>query len=303
MGSSKHHSGWPWVLAHLREHETPDGILFDDFLDRTIFFDERRIPHEYPYREPFVGIFHHAADCPAWMRFLRSRLLHQELKADRWLKVRDRCKGVIVLSRHVAGQLRGMLDQPVQVIKHPILDEGSRWSVDRWEQDKRVCQVGHYGRNVHAIWQLPPVYGCTYYRFKVSGRSWQLHNISARKRFKHTRRYYPGVVDRKPIPNEMYDDMLCSSVVLMELLTGSANNVVVECIVRGTPLLINPYPAAVEYLGPEYPLYYDDLDHAALLIRKENLVEAHEYLMALDKTPLQIETFVSEVKSFIGGLT
>lgn len=301
MGYQKHHSGWPWVLANMRRYETPDGILFDDFMDRTLFFAEHRVPQEFPYKEPFVGIFHHAADCPRWMRFLRGRLLYEELKCDRWLAVRDNCKGIIVLSKHVSDQLKGLVEPPVCVIKHPILDAGSRWSVDRWEKtQKQVCQVGYYGRNVHAIWQLPPVYGCKYIRFKVRGRSFQQHNMAAQKRFKRTRQYYPGVVDQSPIPNEMYDDMLCRSVVLMELLMGSANNVVVECIVRGTPLLINRYPAVVEYLGEDYPLYYDTLDHAASLINKPTLVEAHEYLMKLDKRDLTAESFVRSVQRFIG---
>ena len=68
----------------------------------------------------------------------------------------------------------------------------------------------------------------------------------------------PGVIARKMVPNEEYDALLSSSVVLCLMYATAANNVVVECIARGTPLLINPLPAVVEYLGPDYPLYAAD---------------------------------------------
>ena len=59
---------------------------------------------------------------------------------------------------------------------------------------------------------------------------------------------------------------LSSSVVLCLLYATAANNVVIECIARATPILVNPLAAVVEYLGPDYPLYACDEDEAALLL-------------------------------------
>jgi hypothetical protein len=55
--------------------------------------------------------------------------------------------------------------------------------------------------------------------------------------------------------------------------------VVVECLARGTPLLVNKLPAVEEYLGPDYPLYYHDLEAAAAYaVDLPRLRAAHEYL-------------------------
>lgn len=61
-----------------------------------------------------------------------------------------------------------------------------------------------------------------------------------------------------------YDRLLSQNLVFLDLYDSSANNALVECIVRGTPVLVNPLDAVVEYLGVDYPLHFDNLAEAAL---------------------------------------
>jgi hypothetical protein len=90
----------------------------------------------------------------------------------------------------------------------------------------------------------------------------------------------PNVTMLSMVPNDQYDQLLSSSVVLCLMFATAANNVVVECIARGTPLLINPLPAAVEYLGLDYPLYVSDEAEAAhFLNAPTRILAAHEYLL------------------------
>ena len=64
------------------------------------------------------------------------------------------------------------------------------------------------------------------------------------------------------LPNENYDHWLSENIIFLDLYDASANNVVIECMMRNTPLLINPIEPVVEYLGKEYPFYYTDLNEA-----------------------------------------
>ena len=50
-----------------------------------------------------------------------------------------------------------------------------------------------------------------------------------------------------------YDCLLPENVMAIELFDASANNVVVECIARNTPIIVNRHPAVVEYLTADYP--------------------------------------------------
>jgi hypothetical protein len=94
------------------------------------------------------------------------------------------------------------------------------------------------------------------------------------------------------VSNEEYDRLLSQNVVFCHLLDSSANNVVIECIARNTPLLINRLPAIEEYLGRDYPLYFSSLDEAALkLAQVENVLAAHEYLRGLPKEQFSQQAF------------
>ena len=81
------------------------------------------------------------------------------------------------------------------------------------------------------------------------------------------------------------------------LSKNSANNAVIECIARGTPLLINKQPATVEYLGEEYPFYFDNLEEASKKSKDYVLIEkTHHYLMTFDKRKqITIEYFKDQL--------
>ena len=55
---------------------------------------------------------------------------------------------------------------------------------------------------------------------------------------------------------------------------------------RATPLLINPLPGVIEYLGADYPLYFETLaEAAAKALDTSLLLETHEYLKSCETRP------------------
>jgi hypothetical protein len=99
-----------------------------------------------------------------------------------------------------------------------------------------------------------------------------------------------------------YDCLLAENVVAIELFDASANNVVVECIARNTPIIVNRHPAVVEYLTADYPLYFTDLSEIPELLAIDRVVAAHEYLAALDKPWLDGRFFRESVGSILRHL-
>lgn len=97
------------------------------------------------------------------------------------------------------------------------------------------------------------------------------------------------------LENNQYDELLSNSVVFLNLVDASAVNTVIECIVRETPILINRLPALEEYLGKEYPLFYDNLDQVFDLLQPKQILSAHDYLKSRDKEFLKIDSFLSEI--------
>ena len=84
----------------------------------------------------------------------------------------------------------------------------------------------------------------------------------------------------KYLSNEDYDSFLSKNIVFIYLYDASANNTVVECIARNTPLLINPLKPVKEYLGEDYPFYYNSLEEAASKACNFDLIhKTHQFLL------------------------
>ena len=107
---------------------------------------------------------------------------------------------------------------------------------------------------------------------------------------------YDGVLELGFLPKEEYERVLATDVILSEVFAASANNVVIDCMVRNTPLVINRHPAVFEYLGSDYPLYFETITEVPRLLSPERVVAAHRYLAARDKSELRGEFFTSAVE-------
>ncbi len=86
---------------------------------------------------------------------------------------------------------------------------------------------------------------------------------------------------------EEYDEELTKNVVFLDLYDVSASNKIVECIVWASPLVVNKLDAVIEYLGEDYPLYYEKLQDVPSQACEE-VREAHDYLKSLDRSQYDI---------------
>jgi len=97
-------------------------------------------------------------------------------------------------------------------------------------------------------------------------------------------------------PHEKFDMLLTENVVFLNLIDVSAANTVIECIVRNTPICINRLPALEEYLGQDYPMFYDTLEEAYNKLSNKKLIKAtHKYLKCLKKEKFTINYFLQKL--------
>jgi len=95
-----------------------------------------------------------------------------------------------------------------------------------------------------------------------------------------------------------YDQLLSENIVMIYLKDVSGCNSLIECIVRETPILINRHPAVIEYLGEDYPFYYNSLEEAKEKLDSPwEIAKAHFYLKSLRKGDLTIEYFLNRLVS------
>jgi hypothetical protein len=276
------------------------GILLDDYVEQTFCYQ----PEPMIYQEPWIGIFHHPPNIPQFTTPPES--LHEMLAGEAFQQSLPQLRGAIALSKYLAEHLRESLSVPVWVIKHPSEIPEQGWSFDRYHasQPKKLVQLGWYLRNTRAIYQVPKLRDHCKLRYLPGLERLIDYDQKVLNMWFETERRveYGGVTECGYVPAQDYDETLNTSVVLTELFEASANNVVVECIARGTPIVVNRHPATIEYLGENYPLYFDEPPEIPHLLQPDRVLAAHQHLMSLDRTWLYGESFAGQVAKVVLSL-
>lgn len=318
-----HRSGWQYVVEHMKMYHNPNGIIFDSYLDKTFGWnlDFHVATGVLPIRKPWTGVFHHTPDVEYDKNNLTSII-----NLDVFKKSLKYCTGLIVLSKYLRDWLSQYVSVPIKVAYHPTELIVPAWEMEKWTEnkDKKIVQVGAWMRDPFGIYSLTPPKGIR----KCALKGKQMNNYYPSETFlsdfkstlckcatvtptccicrQSTNKFIVGLYDDiedrlkkvemiDTLENEDYDDLLNQNIVFIKLVDASACNTIIECIARNTPILVNRLPAVIEYLGENYPLYYESLDDIHSLVTDQNLSKASLYLRNMDKRFLQIDTFTSTI--------
>ncbi len=275
-------------MEGLRDLHAPGGVLLVDCF-------EDRVWTKNPVTRPWVGFLH---GVPAHPRFVNAVYgygsdtpLASIVASETWALSEPYCFGIFVLSSYAQRFLSPRTEVPVEVVYHATEFVGHTFDHERFlrNPDKKLILVGHWLRDFQCIFDL-----------QVSRyQKWILKCEPAvnYERILSSVRPNPSVNLRPYASPEQYDILLGENVVFLPLFDSSANNALIECIVRNTPVLINRLPAVVEYLGEQYPLYYETLEEAARKVEDFELVgQASDYLRAMDKERFSRAHFVWSFK-------
>jgi hypothetical protein len=173
------------------------------------------------------------------------------------------------------------VDVPVEAVPLPTATPALRFTLDGFRDNPlpRVVQIGTWLRKLHAVHDLPVR---RLQRTIVHQHEPYIDDLFAAEREALRLQVDESLVETLPfLDDRAYDELLSCNLVFVELYAAAANHAVVECLVRGTPILVNPLPAVREYLGDDYPLYFVSRTEAARKAEDpELIVAAHEHLVA-----------------------
>ncbi|WP_310490373.1 tetratricopeptide repeat protein [Chamaesiphon sp. VAR_69_metabat_338] len=310
-----HRSGWNFAIQALKSLHNPHGILFDGYLDDNFLFQHERLGLRsqrmlakmqvdgvfeqfatsaekgiVPYQQPWVGFLHSPQSMPLWFNYPQrspQKLFEKEI----WQASLPYCLGLFSLSEYHAQWLREQTGKPVSVLTHPTEIPDRKFEFERFitNPHKKVVQIGWWLRKLNSIDRLPLAEDNSlgYQKVRI-GSFFDLEAASFANLLKLEARIYKIEVDEiyrsntvaiDYVSNDEYDDLLSMNIAFVDLYDASANNAIVECIARATPLLINPLTAVREYLGADYPMYFDNLNEAAeKAVDTALILETHEYL-------------------------
>jgi len=277
----QHRSGWIYAVRCLKELHNPRGLYFDAFIERSFAWNPAFIR---PILQPWIGVIHVPPHIPDW--FQGSQSNENIFKTEVFQQSLPFCRGLFTLSLYHRLDLEQKLAVPINHLLFPTEPPALKWTWERFQSnpDKKIVQIGWWQRKIHSIFQLP-IRPADYEKIflKINYFDWDYLIRQEREiliqagTFQDEMYRTARTVDF--ISNPDYDRLLSENLVFINLYDSSANNTIIECIARNTPILVNPVGGVVEYLGPDYPFYFTNLQEAAQkALDLELIYEAHQYL-------------------------
>lgn len=288
LTSWNHRGGWGTVLKNLQLLTIPHGTLCISALEEVANRGET-------ITEPWVGFVHHVPRSNLPNYHDTERLL----KAENITNSLPHCKGLFVISCYVQEYLSKQLPSlPIAKVDYPLtpFPQEKTFNWLSFSTQRKVVHIGTFLRNYQAFYDLN--ISTNTQKVLLKPPDVDFDNLYDLDKKKITLKLNDSVqlVDRR-LSDEEYDDLLSVSIVFLNLYDATINTTVVECIGRNTPLIVNRLRGLEEYLGDEYPLFYDTLEEASVIIADDNqLLKGIKYLEKLEiKSKLTEEYFLKSL--------
>lgn len=299
---STHRGGWKSVVrSMINSLHNSSGLPFYSFLEHP--FQWFRYEHEHnkiiPFKKPWSGIVHNPHNIPDWYSIPNH--LHND---PLFLDSLSNCRGLYTMSTYHTDFLRSVLPEsvPIETVLHPYDDEEvDQFSFYKYRKNKQIINIGYWLRKQTSFFNLvlPRHKKIKLWPYKKNSFS---YSFVLRKLYLESERLgvkfrLNAVKHMYQVNDRSYDDLLTRSVVFLDLFDTSANNAILECIQRATPIICTKHPATIEYLGEDYPLFFSDISEVPKLMEDSLLYEAHEYLNKLQESKaLTLKAYLENLK-------
>lgn len=282
-----HRDGWNVATECLATLHNPSGVFFFDWADKIFKKNESFTGGKW------CGILHNVIDypndypekyhkkCPCLSNLVSKQSFHDSL---------ENCLGLFTLCKHTANYLSQRIHVPVTDLVHPIKNSFPEFSWDKFaSSQKRIVSIGQWLRRHQSIHQLK----VEKYKKTIICMNWVASDYEEMNKYTSLD---PSVEMLKYLENKEYDNLLTKSIVFLDLYDVAACNVILECLIRGTPIVTRKLPANVEYLGGNYPLFFESIEEAEDKIKQEELLlEASNFLKKINKKRFSPENFIKSL--------
>jgi len=263
----KHHRhGWKRCIVELEKHLGSETGTLTYPNDIVKIIGGLEVP-----KTNWIGFLHLTKTC-----------IEQLHVSKKWLKSKDKCKGLFVLCDNVVDDLKKKLEVPVQSILHPC-EHQTKFNFEQFQanSEKKLIFIGYWLRRLDIFNRLKVPTGMHKTLLAIKNME---KNITDK------------TIQILPYQSEYeYDELLSKNLVFLELIDSSCNNTILECLLSNTPIFVNRLPATELYLGKDYPLFCDSINEVESKLNIDKIYLAHKYLSQLDKSKFSYINFVLNV--------
>jgi hypothetical protein len=307
MNFLEHRGGWKTVLEKLIENDFYNETSSFDFFDM--------LETKFLWKTHFVcdnnwaGIIHCTPISPPYLNYNNIEYVFNNLN---FIKSLEKCVFLITLSDYITQYIKYKLFElniqiPVYTLTYPIDEKDiPLFNCNEYlnNTNKLIIQLGQHLRKMSSIYLLDLP------NFK---KIW----LTGTKSFERCKDLLNAEIEYLNIDKEIlqknandvtmiytetyqeYDSYLSKNIVLIDLFDAAANTAIVECIIRNTPILVNKVGGVIDYLGPKYPLYFNELKEIPALVTDKKIKEAYDYLSNMNKDKFKMDTFLKDLFNII----
>lgn len=296
--------GWAFIMQDLltRFRHSDYALGFDGFVEKSFVWNFGNFASGRD--TPWIGVSHRPPDIP---EFYDRKSRFQFYETPYFHLASNTNIGMITVSKDHAAHLERVLGKPVVSVMHPTNHDVDKWHPVVLDNDRfDVVQIGSWLRKLHSIFLLPD--GPYSKRILVGTKQKLLtdHRFNGERNELLARGMvndidYDSVDFIEFLSPKAYDALLSRSVVFLDMFASTANNTILECIARHTPIVVRKLPSTVEYLGKRYPLFFETLTEAAEHLHSKDLIlSAHKYLKERAKlADLHLDGFYENIRQAV----
>lgn len=327
--------GWQYVLDLLSKCHNPDAPIMDAYIDTTFGKNANMLESVglIPYITPWMGFIHipgHTSNGEPSCADILERGSFQKSLAF--------CQALFVMNSELKAWLhKNGVRAPIHVVKFPMRPNLASFTWKAFEANPRpkIVQVGTHNRDTYAIFRIETkmdkmaigsfrevqvdIPRCVQGKEekKEEEKEEEKEEIKEEKKDVNIEmgdikfaseirrmlsKQWVSVEIIPKLTDSEYSDLLTQNIVFLPLKHGNVSGTLVECISRNTPVIIPRLPQIEEYLGKDYPLYYQtDIQASQLMNDRAALCKAYLYLRNMDKMSLRPETFISNIRNALGA--
>ena len=182
----------------------------------------------------------------------------------------------------------------VEFIYHPISTRDlDSFDFKKFYLNQGIIQIGNWLRKSYSIFKLN-----TKKKFILpyTERTGEIIENLKKDKVKITQKELNSVVRLLKFDESNYNKIFKDNIVYLNLYSSTCNNVVLECIKSHCPILVNRLRSLEDYLGEEYPFFYDTHEEAEIKCKDLKLIyQTHIYLKNLDKSKFNIEAIIEKI--------
>lgn len=316
-----HYCGWKYVINHFlkiyeentNNYKTP--FFFDEWLEKLLIWGDKKESNmimsgikarnlkmiTFVHNPPFTKWYN-----PSYANQIHESIIYNDVHTNANLfkqleqnKLTEHIHYLYTLSldhkEYLYNTYPKIRTKLVSVL-HPIEITGNDKTFDftLFCLNKQIYHIGWWLRNFNSFikFKVPDEFNKTILIKNSFEEEWNV--LSKRMNNKK------DITIVKELNNNDYAEIFTNSCMFLDLEDATANNVILECIKFNTPIIIRKIPAVIEYLGINYPLYFENEKDLNMFVSNDYLCnrikEANVYLQNMDKTHVLCETFNNKIK-------